>query len=116
MRDNSIIKQIEECLETHSQDDYRESLIERRDKMLAEWESLRVKNRKLLFGLWLCKFAQNYSARSQPIVRSEIGDYIVRANPIHKQKTLQYSLAILILISILIALLLKLFIEKHSIT
>ena len=94
-------------------DDNQEALTCRLNEMRKEWEELRVKNRKLLFGLWIYKFIKNYSVDHS--TKSEILILTNKESPISWQKILHYTIAIVSLLIVLICILLKLFIKNNSV-
>lgn len=59
MEDNSLVEQINRCLNDSSEDIQCNTDIKLK-KMCAEYEELRVRNRQMWFGLWLCRFISVY--------------------------------------------------------
>ena len=114
MEENSITKFIQNCFEEEDKNiEDEDALIKKRNEMIKELEKIRIKNRKLLFGLWLYKFIKNYSEKEQKkhidIQSEDIKDSI-------GHKIMEYGLAFAILVLIIFVLMIKIFINERSIT
>ena len=112
MNNSLLFKQARDLLENENDQSFdHDLLLKKKSEMTKELQKIRLVNRKLLFGLWLCKFIKNY----KKVEKTEETCQFQTKNPFTAMEFFQNWCPVIILLVIIAGLLIKNYIKLNSV-